>query len=185
MKVKVLDKKNVEGADNSTALERLLNADEGNVKNAKGLSFFVKNTSTKRLFFRYGFDLAIPTEKGLDSQRFEQNANSVYQMFNTLTKSEYLQSGYHGIMIPKNFEGYVRIPFTQCVNPSWEDIGAAFNDDHKINYMVINFSSEDFEGCSFIIDAIGYYYTDVALTTTFNKPTNSFTNAMNTKYEVK
>ena len=181
MKFTVLDTKNIANYDVMTALEHIPTGEQQNIQGARGYTIWLKNPNDTRLVCNFGIDLRIYDEDGesYDVQRWQVGNHSRYYLFNTLTKEEALISGYYnGIVIPGHFEGWVRVPFCELQNPAWEDISAPFDYDAIVNYMVFNFSSLDFEDYSFYIDSIGYYYKEVELTTLFNKPTNSFENAM-------
>lgn len=181
MEITVKDTKNVVNYDVMTALEHLPSGEQGIIEGAKGYTMWLKNPNDTRLVFNFGIDLRIYEDDGVnyDVQRWQVGNHSRYYLFNTLTKEEALVSGYYnGIVIPGHFEGWVRVPFTELTNPAWEDISAPFDEHGIVNYMVFNYSSLDFEDLSFIVDSIGYYYKDVELTTLFNKPQNSFENAM-------
>lgn len=163
-----------------TALEHYPNNDQKDISGAKGFTFWVKNTSAKQLVFKVGFDLL---RLGDAQQRWEPLPSCRYQMFNTATGAQNLANGKWGICIPANFEGWIRIDFSQFVNPSWVTVSAPFDASCPLAYFVINVNADMFEGYSFILDSFGVYYTDVEIATTFNKtPAYGLNDALTSNY---
>ena len=170
MKVTVGKMKTVEGAAVETALEHYPNTDaQKDINDALGITFFVKNPNSYQVGFSYGFDLLLENS----SAKMDKAIDARYMIFDLKTGIEEVRNAKDGIYLPAGFEGIVRISFDQFVNPTWETNSALFDTTRPVAYMVINANSLRHEGDSFIIDAFGYYYSDVGISTTFNTPSNS------------
>ena len=72
--------------------------------------------------------------------------------------------------IPANFEGYVRVSFSQFVAANW--VAAPLNWDeavmnNSVSYMSIDVNTELYSGYEFDIDDIGWYYGNAYAKTSF------------------
>lgn len=147
------------------------------IGDAKGFTFWVKNTSRTSIAFGIGFDLKMQRNGAL-TQRWETSENARYLLIDTKTGTEHLTPSKSGIYIPAGFEGWVRIGFEQFALSPWATVMAPFDPDNELSYMVINMFAPLYEGDSFILDSLGYYYSDIDVTTPFHTPENSFAAAM-------
>lgn len=147
------------------------------IGDAKGFTFWVKNTSRTSIAFSIGFDLKMK-QNGALTQRWELNETARYLLIDTKTGTEHLSPSKNGIGIPVGFEGWVRVGFEQFELAPWATVMAPFDPENELSYMVINMFAPLYEGDSFILDSLGYYYTDVEVTTPFHTPDNSFDAAM-------
>lgn len=90
------------------------------IGSAKGLTFWIKNTSGMQIAFRIGFDLRIVDDNGtITTQRWETDDGARYLLLDTVTGSERIGASKNGIAIPAGFEGWVRIGFEQFSMPAW------------------------------------------------------------------
>lgn len=182
MKIVCGAKTTVADANQDTCIQWSLNAEQGDAKGARGITYWIKNTSYTQIGFRVEFDSVVSIDGVGNSQRWQSLPNCRYLLINTVTGEETVCMGKGGVYIPKGFEGYVRIPFSQFARPNWVTIGNDFTTDNPIGTAYIIMNSTYHQGDSFLFDSLGFYYTDVEPTTTFHTPDNSFTNAMNGDY---
>lgn len=149
------------------------------IGSAKGLTFWIKNTSGMQIAFRIGFDLRIVDGNGtITTQRWETDDGARYLLLDTVTGSERIGASKNGIAIPAGFEGWVRIGFEQFSMPAWVTATSPFDPTNDLCYIVIGMNALTYEGASFIMDSLGYYYTDIEVTTPFHQTANSFAAAM-------
>lgn len=185
MKIVCGAKTTVADANQDACIQWSLNPDQGDAKGAKGITYWIKNTSYAQIGFRVEFDSMVNVDGVETSQRWQSLPNCRYLLVNTATGEETMCMGKSGVYIPKGFEGYVRIDFSQFARPNWVTVDGDLSTDNRIGTAYIIMNSTYHQGDSFLFDSFGYYYTDVELTTTFNTPTNSFTNAMKSDYFAK
>ncbi len=146
---------------------------------AKGLTFWIKNTSGMQIAFRLGFDLQIVDDSGaITTQRWETNDGARFLLLDTATGSERIGASKNGIAIPAGFEGWVRIGFEQFSMPAWVTATSPFDPSNDLCYIVIGMNALTYEGATFVLDSLGYYYTDIEVTTPFHQSANSFASAM-------
>ena len=146
---------------------------------AKGLTFWIKNTSGMQIAFRIGFDLQIIDDNGtITTQRWETDDGARYLLLDTASGSERIGASKNGIAIPAGFEGWVRIGFEQFSMPAWVTATSPFDPANDLCYVVIGMNALTYEGATFIMDSLGYYYTDIEVTTPFHQSANSFAAAM-------
>lgn len=182
MKIVCGAKTTVADANQDTCIQWSMNPDQGDAKNAKGITYWIKNTSYAQIGFRVEFDSMVKVDGVETSQRWQSLSNCRYMLINTATGEETMCMGKGGVYIPKGFEGYVRIDFSQFARPNWVTVGGDLSTENRIGTAYIIMNSTYHQGDSFLFDSFGYYYTDVELTTTFNTPANSFTNAMKSDF---
>lgn len=136
-------------------------------ESAKGLSFYVKNYASKSFYMSIGFDL------GHRWYTKWSGNYAQYQLYNTKTGVESMQlGGYEGLYIPADFEGYVRVAFTQFVPANW--VAAPLEwayavSANSVTYMSIDVNTDMYAGLEFDIDDIGWYYGDAVVKTSFLK----------------
>lgn len=178
----------VADANQDACIQWSLNSEQGNATGAKGVTYWIKNTSYSQIGFRFEFDSLVTVATGdgsstQEAQRWQSLPNCRYMLFDTKTGAERMMMGKSGVYIPAGFEGYVRIDFSQFTNPNWVTVGGDLDLNNPIvtTYLIMN--STYHYGDSFIFDSLGWYYTDVDLTTTFRTPANSFVAAMNSDYD--
>lgn len=171
--------KSVTGASNETAVEHYPQGEQKNIAGAKGITYYIKNSSASQIGFNFGFDLLVAEGT---QQRWTTKMNARYTLVDVNTGKEVVRNGKNGIYVPAGFEGWVRIDFTQFNNPTWETNGTAFSDTFQVAYMVINMNALLHEAESFILDSIGYYYTETSISTTFAASEYDILKAMNTAY---
>ena len=177
MKISCGSKTDVPDANQDVCVQWSLNAGQSDANGAKGITYWIKNTSYSQIGFRVEFDSLVDGE----AQRWASRANCRYMLFNTKTGTETVCMGKSGVYVPKDFEGYVRIDFSQFDRPNWVTVGGDFSDANPIGTTYI-INSTYHQGDSFLFDSFGWYYSDVDVTTTFHTPENSFTAAMNGDY---
>ena len=108
----------------------------------------------------------------------------VYGPISSSTAVRIFNNAYEGVgaQLWAGFEGWVRIDFAQFDNPTWETNGTAFSDQFPVAYMVFNVNAQLHESESFIIDSIGYYYTETSISTMFAQSQYGILDAMNSNY---
>lgn len=161
--------------DKSAALE--LNV-SGYVKSidaqAKGVTFWIKNCQNKPFHMNVGFDMG---HRWTARENYEY---ATYQLYNTKTGEEMIRNGhFQGIYIPADFEGYVRISFTEYFAAGWVSAPMDWEEAlaiGSVSYMVVDASTDLYEGYEFEIDNIGWYYGEATTERLFldfgdNKPT--------------
>lgn len=178
LKVTCGQKTNVADANQDACVQWSLNEEQGNAAGARGVTYWIKNTSYAQIGFRFEFDSMV----GGEAQRWQSRANCRYMLFDTKTREERMMMGKSGVYIPKNFEGYVRIEFTQFDRPSWVTVGGEFSSENKISTVYLIMNSTYHQGDSFLFDSLGWYFGDVELTTTFSTPLNNFSALMDSDY---
>ncbi len=171
-----------------TALEWIPRDEKAvDIREAKGFTFWIKNTSPRDLEFTIGFDLSVVSESGaISPQRWEPRTDARFLLLDTATGVQHTavsKGAVHsthggGIVVPKGFEGWVRIGFDMFAVPAWSGVTAPFSSANKLRYVVFGMGSRQFEGHTFVLDSLGYYFNDVDVTTPFHKPANSFAAAM-------
>lgn len=167
------------GASQDICIQWSLNNKQGNIKGAKGVTYWIKNTSYSQVGFRVEFDSVVNGQL----QRWQSLQCCRYMLFNTKTGEERMMMGKDkSVYIPAGFEGYVRIEFSQFGLPEWVTVAGELSDDNLIGTFFMIPNAARHHGDSYIIDSLGWYYSDVELTTTFNTPTNNFTAAMSSDY---
>ncbi|MDE6411227.1 MAG: hypothetical protein K2L02_01640 [Clostridia bacterium] len=179
LKVTCGTKTSVAGANQDVCIQWSLNEKQGNVKGAKGITYWIKNTSYTQVGFRVEFESVVNGQM----QRWQSIPDCRYMLFNTKTGEERMMMGKEkGLYIPAGFEGYVRIEFSQFARPDWVTVGGDFTNENQIGTFFMIMNSTYHYADSYIIDSLGWYYSDVALTTTFTTPENSFSAAMSSDY---
>ncbi|MBR4419792.1 MAG: hypothetical protein IKT32_02830, partial [Clostridia bacterium] len=171
--------KSVADASNETAVEHYPQGEQRNIVGAKGLTYYVKNTSASQIGFNLGFDLLVAENT---QQRWKPKMNARYTLVDVNTGVEVVGNGKNGVYVPAGFEGWVRIDFAQFDNPTWETNGTAFSDQFPVAYMVFNVNAQLHESESFIIDSLGYYYTETSISTMFAQSQYGILDAMNSNY---
>lgn len=167
------------GSSQDICIQWSLNNKQGNIKGAKGITYWIKNTSYSQMGFRVEFDSLVNGQL----QRWQSLQCCRYMLFNTKTGEERMMMGKDkSVYIPAGFEGYVRIEFSQFGLPDWVTVAGELSDDNLVATFFMIANAARHHGDSYIVDSLGWYYSDVELTTTFNTPTNNFTAAMSSDY---
>ncbi len=150
---------------------------------AKGMTFWVKNLSSREITINLEFDMFLPDNFGPEGEDWRyQRRNIAYGgmiMLRHENGQEFIVHAKPTFAIPVGFEGWVRIPFSQYWTPEWctwctaeLDMSQIFNGIFLTSNTAVN------EGLSFVIDNVGVYYYHTAISSLFNQPTNSFTHNM-------
>ncbi len=184
MKFTVGTKGTQPSASDSTAVEHKPAGEQTDLKGAKGITFYIKNTSSHQIGLVIGFDSTLPRigGEGTDNQRWQTGMLARYMLYDVNTGLQVVRNSKIGIYVPKGFEGWVRMDFSQFENPDWEDRSEPFSNENPIEYFVINVSGERHPNESFLLDSIGYYYTDAEISTTFHPSSYTILDAMNSNY---
>ena len=125
-------------------------------EDAKGMTVWVKNYQSVGMHINLGFDMGIRWEVGRNNRYIS------YQLFNTVTGEERVYSGhFEGIYLPANFEGYVRVAFSQFAPANWVVAPIDWDEARAIgsvSYMVVGLNSDLYVGYEIALDNIGWYY---------------------------
>lgn len=153
-------------------------------RGALGMTMWVKNPQNYPVSFNFEFSEA---ESG-GAERW--NLNSVYYKqiyaYDTNTKEEYAFNTRNVLFLPANFEGWVRIPFSQYDVPSWS-MAYEWTDGildlckpHKQIWITSQFVIND--GVTMYFDNLGLYYGDFQVGKLFDREKPSIKERLETPF---
>ena len=151
---------------NYTALEYFPAGGSFDIAGSRGITFFVKNEKRSPFFMNFEFDIL---QEGL-RQRWAVKQYGRYILYDTVTGTQKLYNAFQGIYIPAGFCGWVRVDFSQFVNPSWESVAGDFTTESGLVYFVINIETIRFSGHTFLFDSLGVYTEKAEISTPFHTP---------------
>ncbi|MGN1053263.1 MAG: hypothetical protein ACI4SH_07750, partial [Candidatus Scatosoma sp.] len=151
---------------NYTALEYFPAGGSFDIAGSNGITFFVKNGKRSPLIMNFEFDIL---QEGL-RQRWAVKQYGRYLLYDTATGTQKLYNVIQGIYIPAGFCGWVRVDFSQFVNPSWESVAGDFTTETGLVYFVINIETIRFSGHTFLFDSLGVYTEKTEISTPFHTP---------------
>ncbi len=130
-----------------------------NWQKARGITLKVKNFQSKFINFNVEFFGVEPT--GANFRWCVSFVGSRMYAYDTSTGEEWAFISNTRIYLPPDFEGWIRIPFSQFMpNAGVEAFSNEFNLDYAVSGAYINSSIKDNSDASFAIDNFGLYYAD-------------------------
>lgn len=138
---------------------------------AKGITCWVKNPASTE--YSVGFEVFLYNTETETLEQYNLNsATSLYKTvyaYNTATGEEFSYNTQTFVRIPANFEGWLRIPFSQYDAPNWSTLAPYNNqgvfDTNKYKVQKISFSrllKSNF-GSTLYFDNLGVYYNDFSV----------------------
>lgn len=151
-----------------------------NWENALGITFWVKNENSRPISFNIEFDEQ--ERKGFERWSLQGTKVKRIFVYNLITKEEYGFNTEYDLYLPANFEGWVRIPFSEFEVPEWSllyghtDGVLDLNKPHPTLYLTSNFRWND--NVSFKIDNLGIYYEEFEVGKLFDRTLPSIADAL-------
>ncbi len=148
-----------------------INPTTDNWENALGITFWVKNENPRPISFNIEFDEQ--ERKGLERWSLQGTRVKRIFVYDLNTKEEYGFNTEYDLYLPANFEGWVRIPFSEFEVPDWSllyghtDGVLDLSKPHPTLYLTSNFRWND--NVSFKIDNIGIYYEEFEVGKLFDR----------------
>lgn len=134
---------------------------------AKGMTLYVKNLSSREIGVSFGFDQA--TTRGGVQRWTLIGYPSMYYAYDVTKDAEYMFyfKGDH-FQIPHGFEGYIRLPFSSFGIPDW----CTSNEELAISRFTGNVylatDNRSFAGLSYLVKNVGVYFKDTDCGSLFN-----------------
>ncbi|MBR2341446.1 MAG: hypothetical protein IKA72_03465 [Clostridia bacterium] len=130
-------------------------------RGAKGLTLWMKNPQPYPVSFNLEFAEADDT----GNERWNLNGTDyrTAYFYDVVTGEEFSSPTLHVLFVPANFEGWIRLPFSQYACPSWS-MGQGHdgiyeeNNPHTNIYITSQFALND--SVTMYFDNIGLYYDD-------------------------
>lgn len=142
-----------------------------NWKNALGLTLYVKNYQSYPSSFNLEF---VEKEEG-GNERWNLNG-SLYRKIYAYDVNTNEEFAFYSLVVcelPANFEGWIRIPFSEYNCPDWNlaydysDGILDFDKEHTVIYLTSMFAKND--QAKFLFDNIGLYYEDFEVGKLFDR----------------
>lgn len=141
---------------------------------AQGVTCYLKNLSRKEIIMNLEFD-EITKKNGQNvTERWNVQLGSMIMYYDINTQQEFIRMAKPAIVIPINFEGYIRVDFSQYFVPAWCNDGDLQLDvTANMAGMYVTTDCSNNEGLSFIISDCGIYYNKTEISTFFEESANS------------
>ena len=89
-----------------------------------------------------------------------------------LLRKEFTLSATYGIFLPANFRGYLRIPFSEFSNPTWNYEGdGVFDPACELAGVFLSCEIKRNSGVSLIFDDIGLFHKSFTVASVFKQST--------------
>ncbi len=164
-----------------------LDGDSQDWSGAKGITCWIKNPAPTE--YSMGFEIFLYNPKTDLVEQYNLNSvKSLYKTvyaYNVVTGEEFSYNTQTFIRIPANFEGWIRVPFSQYDAPNWSTLEPYNNQGvfDTNNYRVVKMSfsrllKSNF-GSTLYFDNLGVYYNDFAVGGLFEQDKPSIKDCLN------
>ena len=142
----------------------------GSIGTALGFSVYVENPNDFMVHF--SFEFAQFQNDGSYERWGVNHAGGRVYAYNTDTGKEFTLSATYGIFLPANFRGYLRIPFSEFSNPTWNYEGdGVFDPACELVGVFLSCEIKRNSGVSLIFDDIGLFHKSFTVASVFKQST--------------
>ncbi len=160
-----------------------INSSFTNWENALGLTIYVENLQSYPASFNLEF--AEKEDGGLERWNLNSDYYRRVYAYDINTNEEFAFNTLTVILLPANFKGWLRIPFSEYQVPSWSaafpynDSILSLNKPHPTIYITSQFVKND--SCGFIFDNVGLFYEEFQVGKLFDRTKKSIKECLEIK----
>lgn len=156
-----------------------VDAKHSNFAGAKGLTLWMKNPQP----YPVSFNLEFAEADSTGAERWNLNGTDyrTAYFYDMITGEEFSAPTLHVLFVPANFEGWIRVPFSQYACPSWsmgQGHDGIYEEEnlHTNIYITSQFAIND--SVTMYFDNIGLYYNDFNVGMLFGSTLPSIKNCL-------
>lgn len=152
---------------------------ENHDQKAEGVTCYLKNLSRKEIIMNLEFDEITKKNNKNVTERWNVQLGAMIMYYDINTNQEFIRMAKPAIVIPVNFEGYIRIDFSQYSVPVWcTDGDLQLDVSANMAGMYVTTDCSNNEGLSFVISDCGIYFNKTEISSFFEESENSIRSNM-------